>query len=42
MLRYLRTGKVPQTECHDNIKSFAMVMKAIESSRRGRKVKIDL
>jgi predicted dehydrogenase len=42
MLAYLRTGKVPQTECHDNIKSFAMVMKAIESSRRGRKVKIDL
>lgn len=41
MLAYLRTGKVPQTECTDNIKSFAMVMKAIESSRRGRSVKID-
>jgi predicted dehydrogenase len=41
MLTFLRGGKMPQTHCRDNIKSFAMVMKAIESSRRGRAVKID-
>jgi hypothetical protein len=41
MLTFLRTGKTPQTHCRDNIKSFAMVMRAIESSRRGRTVKID-
>jgi len=38
MLTFLRTGKVPQTECHDNIQSLAMVFAAIESSRRGRRV----
>jgi len=42
MLRFLRTGKVPQTECHDNIKSLAMVFAAIESSRRGRRVPVRL
>ncbi|MFW6132855.1 MAG: Gfo/Idh/MocA family protein, partial [Planctomycetota bacterium] len=40
MLRYLRTGKVPQTECHDNIKSLAMVFAAMESSRKGRRVPV--
>ena len=40
MLRFLRTGKVPQTECHDNIKSLAMVFGAMESARKGRRVKI--
>jgi predicted dehydrogenase len=40
MLRCLRTGKVPQTECHDNIKSLAMVFGAMESARKGRRVKI--
>ncbi|MFH1834272.1 MAG: Gfo/Idh/MocA family oxidoreductase, partial [bacterium] len=36
MLEFLRTGKAPQSECHDNIKSLAMMFAAIESSRRGR------
>ena len=33
MLRFLRTGERPQTECHDNIRSLAMCYGAIESSR---------
>jgi predicted dehydrogenase len=40
MLRFLRNGTLPQTECHDNIKSLAMVFAAMESSRAGRRVKI--
>jgi hypothetical protein len=36
----LRTGKVPQTECHDNFKSLAMVTAAIESSRKKKKVTV--
>ena len=40
MLAYLRTGKKPQTHCHDNIKSLAMVFAAIESSRKGRPVPV--
>ena len=40
MLAYLRTGRRPQTACRDNIKSLAMVFAAIESSRRGRRVKV--
>ncbi|MCC6446534.1 MAG: Gfo/Idh/MocA family oxidoreductase [Armatimonadetes bacterium] len=40
MLNYLRTGAVPQTECHDNIKSLAMVFAAIESSRTGQRVPV--
>jgi len=40
MLEFLRTGKRPQTECHDNIKSLAMVFAAIESSAKGRRVPI--
>ncbi len=38
MLRFLKTGRTPQCECHDNIKSLAMVFAAMESSRRGRRV----
>jgi predicted dehydrogenase len=38
MLSFLRTGKTPQTECHDNIRSFAMVLAAIQSARRARRV----
>jgi len=38
MLEFLRTGKKPQTECHDNIKSLAMVFAAIESSRKHKRV----
>jgi hypothetical protein len=40
MLRFLRTGKLPQSECHDNIKSMAMVFAVIESSLKGRRVEI--
>jgi predicted dehydrogenase len=40
MLRYLCTGEVPQTECHDNIKSLAMVFAAMESSRRRRRLPV--
>lgn len=41
MLEYIRTGKVPETECHDNIKSLAMVFAAIESSNKGEKVAVE-
>lgn len=41
MLRFLRTGEKPQTECHDNIHSLAMVLGAMESSRLGQRVRID-
>ncbi len=40
MLAFLRTGKKPQTECHDNIKSLAMVFAVIDSSKKGRRVPI--
>jgi predicted dehydrogenase len=40
MLRFLRTGEMPQTECHDNIKSLAMCFAAIESSKQGRRVPV--
>jgi hypothetical protein len=34
----LETGAKPMGECHDNIKSLAMVFSAIESSATGRRV----
>ncbi len=34
----LKTGSTPKGECHDNIKSFAMVCAAVESSIRGERV----
>jgi predicted dehydrogenase len=40
MLRFLRTGTKPQTECHDNINSLAMVFAAMASSRAGKRVKL--
>ncbi|MHB9130562.1 MAG: Gfo/Idh/MocA family protein [Armatimonadota bacterium] len=40
MLTFLRTGQKPQTECHDNIKSLAMVFAAMESSRAGQRVPV--
>jgi len=40
MLAYLRDGTMPQTECHDNIKSLAMVFAAIESNTRGERVPV--
>ncbi len=36
----IRSGKVPQTVCTDNIKSLAMVEAAVESAERGCKVEI--
>lgn len=40
MLAYLRDGTIPQTECHDNIKSLAMVFGAIESAASCERVTI--
>jgi len=40
MLEFLRSGKKPQCECHDNIQSLAMVFAAIESSRKGERVAV--
>lgn len=40
MLRFLRTGQIPQTECHDNIHSFSMVVAALESIKTGQRVRI--
>jgi predicted dehydrogenase len=40
-VKALRTGEVPMNECHDNIKSFAMVMAALDSSRAGRRVAVE-
>lgn len=37
----LQTGETPQGECHDNLKSLAMVFAAVESAKRGERVKID-
>ena len=42
MLAFLRTGRLPQTECHDNIKSFAMTLAAVESASRGARVLISV
>ena len=40
-LRALKTGATPMGECHDNIKSLAMVFAAIESAATGRRVRIE-
>jgi predicted dehydrogenase len=40
MLQFIRTGKRPQTECHDNIHSLAMVHAAIASSRASAPVDV--
>jgi len=40
MLGCLRSGRRPQTDCHDNIKTLAMVCAAIESSRSGAPVDV--
>ncbi|MCC6729017.1 MAG: Gfo/Idh/MocA family oxidoreductase [Chthonomonadales bacterium] len=39
-LRALETGAAPMGECHDNIKSLAMVFGAIESASTGRRVPV--
>lgn len=41
-LAFLRGGPKPISECHDNIHSLAMVFAAIESAKRGRRVKVSL
>lgn len=38
----LRTGSTPMGECHDNIKSLAMVFAAIESASTGKRVAIEI
>jgi predicted dehydrogenase len=40
-LNALDTGETPQGECHDNIKSLAMVFAAVESAKRGERVFIE-
>ncbi len=37
----IQTGRMPNGECHDNIKSLAMVFAAIESSKRKERVLIE-
>jgi predicted dehydrogenase len=37
----LRTGSVPQGECHDNVKSLAMCHAAVESAALGAPVSVD-
>lgn len=39
-LAALDGGPVPMTECHDNIRSFAMVVAALESARAGRRTDV--
>jgi len=41
-LRALKTGATPMGECHDNIKSLAMVFAAIESAASGRRIAVEL
>lgn len=39
-LHAIQTGAIPMGECHDNIKSLAMVFSAMESSRSGRRIAV--
>lgn len=41
-LHALQTGSTPMGECHDNIKSLAMVFAAIESATAGKRVAIQV
>lgn len=40
LLRYMTDGTTPEGECHDNIKSFAMVCAAVQSAETGQPVDI--
>lgn len=40
-LNALKTGATPMGECHDNIKSLAMVFAAIESAATGRRIAVE-
>ena len=39
-LHALETGSIPNGECHDNIKSLAMVFAAIESAGTGKRIPV--
>lgn len=41
-LNALKTGATPMGECHDNVKSLAMVFGAIESAATGQRVKFEI
>ena len=41
-LNALQTGATPMGECHDNIKSLAMVFAAIESAQTGQRVRVEV
>jgi predicted dehydrogenase len=41
-LNALDTGIAPMGECHDNIKSLAMIFAAIESSQTGQRVQVEI
>jgi predicted dehydrogenase len=38
----MRTGATPETNCADNLKSLAMVFRAIESAERGEKIRFNV
>jgi predicted dehydrogenase len=40
-VRAVRTGEIPQGECHDNVRSLAMCHAAVESAARGEVVAIE-
>jgi hypothetical protein len=40
-LHALETGATPMGECHDNIRSLAMVFSAIESAATGRRIAVE-
>ena len=40
LLAAIQGGPAPQGECHDNIKSLAMVFAAVESAKKGKKVEV--
>lgn len=37
----LQAKRVPETDCHDNIKSLAMVLAAVKSARTGKKERVE-
>ena len=41
-LNALETGQMPESECHDNFQSLAMIFAAIESARSGKREKVEM
>jgi hypothetical protein len=41
-LEALKTGSIPNGECHDNVKSLAMVFAAIESAKRRERIPVQI